>query len=170
MVFYLIILFTVVPVVELMLLVRIAAWSSWPATIALVLVTGVIGAKLARREGIKTLRRIQTDLANGIPPTTTLVDGALILLAGAVLITPGVITDLCGFLLLVPAVRAGVTRRLADALKRHVMVSHVADAFDTHAGPDTGFIDVPASGRDADEPPPESPPRRDVEPDRPPEQ
>jgi len=140
--FRLLILFTVVPLVEVIILFRIAEYLSWSATIALVVVTGVLGTWLARREGLRVLGRIQADLAAGVPPTGAMVDGALILVAGLVLVTPGVLTDLCGFALLIPPIRTWVKRRLADAFQRRI-------ARVDHGGP-APFVDVEATGRDAD--------------------
>ncbi len=109
---YLLLLFTVIPLVELYLLVQIMQRTSFSATIALVLLTGVVGASLARWQGFRTVRRIQDELAAGRMPTESLVDGLLILVAGAVLVTPGVLTDAVGFLLLIPACRTLVKRWL----------------------------------------------------------
>jgi UPF0716 protein FxsA len=141
----LVILLTAVPLVELWILFRLAEQLSWAPTIALVLLTGVLGAWLARREGLKTLGRIHADLSGGVAPTDALVDGALILVAGLVLITPGILTDAVGFALLIAPVRRFMKRRLAEAFRRHVVVSR-------HEG-SREFIDVPATGSDVDEPP-----------------
>lgn len=148
-------LLTLVPLVELMILFRIAAVLHWGPTLLLVIVTGVLGAHLARREGLRTIQRIQSELAEGHAPTDALVDALLILVAGLVLITPGVLTDLCGFGLLVPAIRRGVRRRLAEYFKRHVVVVRHQNGSPGPAGPDRGrntFIDVEATSHDADEP------------------
>ncbi|MCH8859086.1 MAG: FxsA family protein, partial [Proteobacteria bacterium] len=101
----LLLLLTVVPFVELMILLRLAEWLRWDGTIALVVFTGVLGAWLARREGLKAITKIQADLAAGVAPAGAVVDGLLILVAGIVLVTPGILTDLCGFGLLIPPVR-----------------------------------------------------------------
>lgn len=106
-------LFVILPLAELALLLQIGQAIDWPATIGLVLVTGLAGSALARWQGTKALREIQTQLAAGQLPGRALFDGALILLAGAVLITPGVITDAFGFLLLLPPFRGLLARLLA---------------------------------------------------------
>jgi len=137
MFFYLFLLLTLVPIVELALLFRIAQAIDWLPTIALVLVTGAVGAALARREGIKTVTRIQAELAAGEIPTAAMVEGVLILVAGLVLITPGVITDAAGLLLLIPPIRRWVGRKLIASFRKHVVVMN-------HEQPRTngGFIDA----------------------------
>ena len=144
------ILLTVVPLVELTLLLKLAEGFGWRPTIALVLVTGALGAWLARREGLKTLGRIQADLAAGVPPTDALVEGALIVAAGLVLVTPGILTDAVGFALLIGPIRRRVRRRLTEAFKRRVVVLRRNGA--GHDPPRrTEFIDVAATGKDLDE-------------------
>ncbi len=144
-------LLTIVPLVELFILFRIAEEFEWGPTIALVVLTGILGAWLARREGLKALKRIQDDLASGVAPTSAMVDGGLILIAGVVLVTPGVLTDLCGFALLIAPCRALVRRRLADAFKRHVVVMHQDPRHAAWQGPGN-FVDVDATSRDPDDP------------------
>lgn len=138
----LLILFTVIPLVEVVILVRIAEALSWGATIGLVLLTGMLGAWLARREGLKALSRIQAELGEGGIPTDAMLDGALIVAAGLVLVTPGVLTDLCGFALLVPSFRGWVKRRLKAVFRARVVR--------VDQGGPAPFVDVEATGRDVD--------------------
>ena len=77
-------LLTVVPLIELVILLRMGAWLGWLPTLGLVVVTGAMGAVLARREGIKTVTRINQELARGEVPTAAMADGVLILIAGIV--------------------------------------------------------------------------------------
>jgi UPF0716 protein FxsA len=94
-----------------------------PATVALVVLTGLVGLLLVRAEGRHTLRRIQRKLARGTLPEDELIDGALLIAAGAFLLTPGLVTDLVGFLLVLPptrypvrvAVRRWIVRPYVDA-------------------------------------------------------
>lgn len=106
-------LFVFVPLAELALLVWLGRRVGLLPTVALVIVTGVLGASLARLQGLASWRRFQQALAEGRPPHRELLEGLLVLLAGAVLLTPGLLTDLTGFALLVPPLRRAVAARLA---------------------------------------------------------
>jgi UPF0716 protein FxsA len=113
-------LFTVVPLVEIFLLVQLGSLMGvWP-TIALVCVTGFLGASLARREGRRALARYQEALAKGQLPEEGIVSGLLILLGGVLLIAPGVLTDLTGLALMVPPVRRAVAKRVNARLQKRI--------------------------------------------------
>ena len=114
----LLLLFIVLPITELALLLKLHEFLSLGGTLALVLGTGILGAWLARQQGIRQLGLIQQAVAQGKMPAPHLVDGVLILVAGAVLITPGLITDCAGFFLLVPAGRRWVKARIEKWLQR----------------------------------------------------
>ena len=111
-------LFVVLPAVELGLLIEIGTRSGTAATLGLIAATGVVGASLARRQGLGVVAAIQRETAAGRLPAGTLVDGVIILLAGALLVTPGVLTDVFGFLCLLPAFRRLVKRELVRRLER----------------------------------------------------
>lgn len=113
----LLLLFVVIPFVEVALLLRIADGIGGLNTFALVIVTGVIGSLLARSQGFRVWRQMQEDLSAGRMPTQSLADGAMILVAGAFLVTPGVLTDLFGLSLLIPIVRTVIRRGLASSFK-----------------------------------------------------
>lgn len=117
MLFYLLLLFIVVPFVELALLLKLADLTSWWHTLLLVIVTGVLGTWLARSEGVRTYRKIQQLLSAGQMPTDSLLDAAMIFVAGALLLTPGILTDLLGFSLLVPFTRLLFRRWLVKRFK-----------------------------------------------------
>jgi UPF0716 protein FxsA len=114
----LLLLFTVVPLVELYLLITIGRMIGVGPTIAIVLGTGILGAWLARWQGLAVLRRVREEMAAGRLPTDALIDGLLILVAAAVLLTPGLLTDTAGFLLLVPASRVVVRKAVAAAIAK----------------------------------------------------
>ena len=126
----LLLLFTIVPLVELFLLVKLGTVIGVGPTVLIVIGTGVLGAWLARWQGLGVLRRVSDDLAQGRLPADALIDGLLILIAGAVLLTPGLITDALGFTLLVPQGRTFVRRAVAARLERRTVVEdpNVIDA------------------------------------------
>ena len=105
---YLIALFIFMPLLELAVLFKIHGLFGPLPTLALVIVTGFIGAFLARMEGLRVVRDIQRDLAEGRMPAPRMIDGVMILAAGILMITPGLITDTAGFLLLLPGVRVAI--------------------------------------------------------------
>lgn len=109
-------LFVAVPLIELAILVRLGtAVGFWP-TLALVLATGAIGAVLARQQGMQVVRGIQAELAVGRMPAARLLDGVLVLAGGILLLTPGLLTDVAGLLLLAPPSR----KRVKAALQRRM--------------------------------------------------
>ena len=99
-------LFTIVPVLELYLLITVGSKIGVFPTIAIVILTGIWGAGLARMQGFRVLTEIQNQLANGNLPTQELVHGAMVLTGGLLLLTPGFLTDIMGFLLLIPITRS----------------------------------------------------------------
>ena len=109
-------LFTIVPVVELALLIQIGGLLGLGPTLLLVMGTGFAGAWLARREGLRGWLAVRDELQGGQLPGESLVHALLILVAGIVLITPGVITDVAGILLLVPPVRRSLIARVRARL------------------------------------------------------
>ncbi len=143
----LILLLTVVPLVELVILFRIKDLLDWPATLGIVVLTGVLGAWLARREGFRALSHIQEEMLAGRQPTGAVVDGLLILVAGAVLVTPGILTDLFGFALLIPPIRRRLRKRLIERFKKHITIIDPANP----GAPQSPFVDVPATGYDPDD-------------------
>ncbi len=94
-------------------------------TILLVLATGIAGAWLARSQGLEILQKIQAETAGGRMPGATLVEGALILAGGLLLLTPGFFTDLVGFSFLVPLTRGGWRRILSSWLQRQAQSGKV---------------------------------------------
>lgn len=114
----LLLLFSLVPLIELFLLIKVGTLIGPWATVLLVIGTGVLGATLARVQGLRALNRVQAELQAGHMPGEALVDGLLILAAGLVLLTPGILTDLAGFALLTPPGRAAARRALGVLFRR----------------------------------------------------
>src|SRR4029450_472139 len=106
MVLFLLLIFIVAPLVELAVIVQVAGAIGVLNTLGLLIAVSLLGAWLAKREGLGVLRRIQAALDRGQVPNTEVVDGGLILLAGALMIAPGFISDALALLLLIPPTRA----------------------------------------------------------------
>lgn len=119
----LLLLFILVPLVELAIFMALSDVISLPLTLGIIVITGALGAYLAKQQGGLALRNFQNALAGGKLPHEEATDGILVLIAGAVLLTPGFLTDACGFALLVPAVRGLLRGRLGEWLKKRVSVS-----------------------------------------------
>jgi len=105
---------------ELYILIEAGRMIGIGATIGLIMVTGVAGAWLARSQGLEILRRIQQETASGQMPAQTLIDGALILVGGLLLLTPGFFTDALGFSFLVPITRELWRKGLGAWLEKQV--------------------------------------------------
>ncbi len=116
----LILLFTIVPLVELSLLIELGRQIGLGSTIAIVILTGIIGASLARNEGFIVITRIRTDLNMGKIPTESLLDGVIILAGGLLLLTPGLITDVIGFLALIPVSRHYIKEFMKRKFKQKI--------------------------------------------------
>ncbi len=101
----LLIVFTVVPIIELYVLIEAGRQIGVFPTIGMILLTGIAGAFLARTQGFNLINRIQSELNQGHLPAEELLDGAVILAGGLLLLTPGFCTDLTGFILLTPVTR-----------------------------------------------------------------
>lgn len=142
MLFRLLLLFTIVPLIELAVMIKVGEHIGIVPTIAIILGAGLFGAALARHEGLRTLRSIQADLAAGRPPTDRMIDALLILVAGVLLITPGFLTDCVAVLLLVPPIRVLVRKYLK---RRFAARFTIFDATAPPAAPPSDeFIDVEA--------------------------
>ncbi len=127
-------LFTLIPVAELAILIRLGGWLGLGPTLLLVLGTGAAGAWLARREGFRSFRAIQEELAAGRMPGEEMVHGVLILVAGIVLLTPGILTDLAGIVLLIRPFRRVLIARLRDRFTAGIETGT------------TGFVSGPGTG------------------------
>ena len=94
------------------MLIQLGARIGFAPTLGLIVFTGILGASLARQQGLSTLARIQNELKNGRPPTDELIEGAMIVVGGIVLLTPGILTDLFGFALMLPKFRKSIAHNL----------------------------------------------------------
>ena len=109
----LLLLFILVPILELFIIVQLGQYIGLGYTLATIVVLGILGALIAKQQGLRTLFRIKDDLAQGRLPAQELIEGLLILVGAVLLITPGLLTDAVAFFFLIPA-----TRRLIKLLLR----------------------------------------------------
>ncbi len=109
-------LFILVPLAELALFIVLGSRIGLVPTLAIVLFTGVLGAWLTKSQGTRALRRFREALAQGRLPHAEIVEGLMIVVAGALLLTPGFLSDAVGFAALIPSVRAGMRKFLTAYL------------------------------------------------------
>ena len=112
--------FVIIPIVELMLLIKLGEVVGLLPTLALVVFTGVTGAWLARAEGVRVFFQFQKELASGRIPGQAMLDGISVLIGGAFLLTPGVLTDVFGFSLLFPPSRRWLQKRIRKRLEARI--------------------------------------------------
>ncbi len=116
-------LVTLVGFAELWLLVEVAAQLTFPGTLAVCILTGVVGGTLVRHQGLRTLAEVQRATMQGELPARQIVSGVVLLMVGATLILPGFVSDTVGFLLLVPPIRNWTARRLVNYFKGRLKVA-----------------------------------------------
>jgi UPF0716 protein FxsA len=122
---FLALLFLVIPIAELAVIIKVGSEIGVANTIVVLLVVSVVGAWLVKREGLGVLRRVQEQLARGVVPARELTDGFMIMLAGALMLTPGFLTDVVAILLLLPPVRAVIRGSLARRVRSRAAVYEV---------------------------------------------
>jgi len=118
-------LFTLVPLLELYILIKIGSYIGAFQTVALVVFTALFGIVIARIEGLRKLQQIKQSLSQGIVPAEEMVDGVLIFVAGILLIIPGVLTDLFALVLLIPYTRTLFKRWLRRRFDRMVATGNI---------------------------------------------
>ena len=119
--------FTIIPIIEIYLLIEIGSMFGALTAVSLVILTGFLGAFLARMQGLQTLYQIQESLREGKMPSGELLDALLIVIAGLVLLTPGFLTDSAGFLLLIPATRNSIKYWLRRQIELRYMSNRPED-------------------------------------------
>ncbi|HMO13187.1 MAG TPA: FxsA family protein [Pirellulaceae bacterium] len=115
-------LFIIVPLVDLFILLAIAR-IHWLLSVCAILVSALVGVWLVRRQGLAVYNRLRSDVASGHLPADSLFDGGLVLFAAALLLTPGLVTDIAGYSLLIPASRKWFLRRLKSWIAKRVQFS-----------------------------------------------
>ena len=124
----LVIVFIVVPIAEIYVLIQLGQTIGYPPTIALLLLDSVLGAVLLRSQGRAAWVRLHRALAAGRLPGREVLDGALVIFGGALLLTPGFLTDILGLILLLPPTRALVRRTLVARFSGRLVASATAGA------------------------------------------
>lgn len=114
--------FIVVPILELVLFVYVERWIGLGWLVLGIIITAIAGAFLVRQQGFSVWRRLQADVVSGALPGRQLVHGALVLVGGALLLTPGFLTDALGFALMIPFVREGLRRLGVRLLQPRVVI------------------------------------------------
>jgi len=116
----LLISFLLIPLIEIYLLIKVGSLIGAIPTVALVVFTAVLGALIIRFQGFTVMNRVRLTLARGEVPAIEMLEGAVLLIAGAMLLTPGFFTDSLGFLCLIPSLRQ---RLIVWFIRRHVVAS-----------------------------------------------
>ena len=116
----LILIFIIVPIMEILLLIEIGSRIGTLNTIFIIVLTGILGASMMRHQGFTIIRNIQEDLSQGRMPTGELINGALVLVGGILLLTPGFFTDAVGFVFLIPATRALIRKKIQLLIRRKI--------------------------------------------------
>lgn len=149
---FLLLAFIVVPLAEIAVLIQVGGWIGVVPTLALIILTAIVGTWMLRHQGFSVFSRAQRQLEQGVMPVAEVFEGLCLLVAGVLLLTPGFLTDAVGALLLVPQVRALLYRQVADHLERHVV-----RAPGSPRDREPPILDAEFEEIDPDEPPP--PPR-----------
>jgi len=162
---WLFVLFIVVPLIEIALFIQIGGWLTlWP-TIAIVIATAILGTALVRRQGVQTLGQVQAAIDRLDNPAAPLAHGAMILFAGALLLTPGFLTDAVGFALLVPAVRVALMRLVLARVQAQARAAAAAQGGPGRRSARAGGVVIDAEFYEVDAPPERPGPRRDADAD-----
>lgn len=116
----LILLFTMVPLIELAILFKLNQYIGLGYTLGIVIFTGVLGAYLAKSQGNQILFRIKMEMGEGRMPGDELINGLCVLIGGAMLLTPGILTDTTGFILVLPGTRHLVKVFIKNKLRKMI--------------------------------------------------
>ena len=120
--------FTIIPAVELYLLIQIGQWLGPGLTVLIILLTGSVGAWLAKREGLGVLKALEQESRAGFPSGNKLIEGLMVLIGGVLLVTPGVLTDITGFVLIAPPTRTLLAPMVKAAVMRRFNVTATAES------------------------------------------
>ncbi len=126
-------LFIAIPLIEIFLFIEIGTVIGAPQTILLIVITAVIGIALLRKQGLSTMQKIQTQMQRGELPAIGMLEGIMLFIAGAFLLTPGFFTDTIGFLLLIPPLRKALALWFLER-SGTIVKMHPGDTASHHSG------------------------------------
>jgi len=141
---YFLLLFIVMPILEIAVLLRVGSAIGWLPTLAIVIVTAVIGTAMLRQQGMATMAKARERMGRGEMPASQLIEGIILAVGGALLLTPGFVTDAIGFACLIPVSRAAIA---AYIQKRGISGAHVVINGQSHGGPGSGGPFGPGSAQ-----------------------
>ncbi len=118
----LLIFFLIVPIGEMWILIEVGSWIGALPTILLVALTAALGLSMLKRQGLSTLMRVRSSLEAGVMPASELANGVMIAVGGALLLTPGFVTDAFGFTLLMPFARQWLLKKLLDRFGERIVI------------------------------------------------
>lgn len=118
----LLIFFLIVPIGEMWILIEVGSWIGALPTILLVALTAALGLSMLKRQGLSTLMRVRSSLEAGVMPASELANGVMIAVGGALLLTPGFVTDAFGFTLLMPSARQWLLKKLLDRFGERIVI------------------------------------------------
>jgi len=147
-------LFVTLPPLEIYLLLLLGSWLGPTTSFLVILLSGIIGAWLAKSQGLGVLRQLQGELQEGLPSGSRVMEGALVVMGGLLLVTPGVLTDFVGFSLIIPWTRRLIAPRVLKSL-----MDRLGDSV-TIGGSGVGPIQNP--GKQAEQPTPFASPFDDL--------
>ncbi len=150
--FVLFLMFVIVPLIEIALLIRVGQWIGFWETIIVVVATAFIGTWLLRAQGFSVFNKFMRSVSDGKVPMEPIMEGMLLLIAGAFLLTPGLLTDATGFVLLVPPLRSAIAGWCLKRLWKagNISVSGFGDTEDPSEGGGRRQGDAWSAGRDGD--------------------
>lgn len=125
MFFKIFLLFTIIPTIELVILIKTGTIIGTLNTVIIIIITAVVGAYMVRLEGMGVMYRIRKNLVEGRFPAEELIDGLIIFIAGALLLTPGFVTDITGFIMIFPVTRNIVKTIIKKYIKRRFSLNGI---------------------------------------------
>ena len=115
-------IFMLIPIVEMWILIEVGGWIGALPTIALVVLTATIGLSLLKQQGLSTVMRARRNMDEGAIPASEIVSGVMIAVGGALLLTPGFVTDALGLALLIPQTRQWLLFKLIDRYRDKIII------------------------------------------------